>query len=248
MIHISLPLLSSRGFLAATGALWALTTACSSGPDYPVYDLAGDIPRHYQANFVYDGPQIDGKMDDLAWRKADWTANFIDIGGSTISRPRLQSRAKMLWDRDYLYIGVWMVEPDLQSKPISSLGFDGLLLFACNDATPETYHAISSEPGGRHISNVYNNNPDGEPLEILNGVRHAVALSGTLNQKGDSDKGWWAEFALPWSELTTSSQATIQQEGAIWRINLVRQEQAWSPYFEHDLHDPELWGKVTLAR
>jgi hypothetical protein len=245
----SLSMLSPRGLGAASCGLLVLTTACSSGPDHPIYDTAGDIPRLYQASYVSDAPIIDGKMDDLAWRKTDWTANFIDMGGSTISRPRHQSRAKLLWDREYLYIGVWMVEPNLETKPISSLGFDGLLVFACHDDSPETYQVITAEPGGRHSISVHNNNPEGEPLEILNGLKHAVALSGTLNQHGDADKGWWAEFALPWRELTTSEQASVPQAGAIWRVNLVRDdEQSWSPYFTHDIHDPAMWGRVTLKR
>jgi hypothetical protein len=187
-------------------------------------------------------------MDDLAWRNADWTANFIDIGGSTISRPRHQSRAKMMWDREYLYIGVWMVEPNLESKPISSLGFDGLMVFVCHDTSPLAYRMISTEPSGRHASSAYNNDPGSEPLGVLNGLKHAVALSGTLDQKGDADKGWWAEFALPWRELTTMQQRSIPQAGAVWRVNLAREEQSWSPYFSRELHDAEMWGRVTLTR
>lgn len=244
----TLYLVSSRLLKFSGCALLAATTACSSGPDYPEYDLAGDIPRHYQAHFVSDGPVIDGDLSDLAWRKASWTANFIQLGGATDSRPRLQSRAKMLWDREYLYVGVWMVNPTLKSQPISSLSFSGLSLFVTADSESGAYHLVMMEPGGSMEQRVVNSDPEGGQLKPLIGMQHGVALSGTLDQSGDSDIGWWAEFALPWKSLTSADQASVQHAGAEWRINLVRAEQAWSPYFAHELNDAELWGKVQLVR
>lgn len=232
----------------AACSLLAATTACSSGPDYPEYDLAGDIPRHYQAPYVADGPVIDGDLSDLAWRKASWTANFVQIGGATVSRPRLQTRAKIVWDREYLYLGVWMVEPSLKSKKLSSVSFNGLSLFVTGSVESGAYHSLSTEPGGRVSNRAVNSDPERAQLEPLRGLQHAVSLSGTLDQPGDSDKGWWAEFALPWTSLTSEDQASVQSAGAIWRINFVREEQAWTPYFAHEANDAELWGKVELVR
>jgi len=240
---------SFPGFALTCGLLLlASATACSSGPDYPEYDLSGDIPRRYQAPYSQDSPVIDGSMDDVAWREASWTANFIKINGSRFSLPRHQSRAKMMWDEQYLYVGVWMVEPALKSMPISTLGFDGLMLFVSGDVESGAYHLISIEPGGRVSNSAFNAGEEASPISGITGMQHGVALSGTLNVAGDGDKGWWAEFAITWSSLTSDNQATIQKAGAEWRINLVREEQAWSPYFNHELHDSELWGKVELVR
>jgi|FLOH01.1.fsa_nt_gi hypothetical protein len=248
MTSLTLPLLSARGFTLAAFTLCVATSACSSAPDYPEQDLAGDIPRHYQAPFVSDAPLIDGSLDDLAWRKAKWTANFVAIGGSKTSRPRHQSRAKMLWNREYLYIGVWMVEPSLKSESLSTLSADGLMLFVSGDGKSGAYHLILTEPGGSASTSTFNMDTGRAPLREIVGMQHGVALSGTLNDASDGDQGWWAEFALPWSSLTSSAQASVPHAGAEWRVNFVREEQAWSPYFEHELHDAELWGKVELVR
>src|SRR6266480_3671799 len=56
---------------------------------------------------------IDGKLDDAAWRDAPWTDDFVDIEGSRQPAPALRTRAKMLWDNQYLYIGADLVEPAL---------------------------------------------------------------------------------------------------------------------------------------
>jgi hypothetical protein len=246
---LSTPFFTSARLLKLCGAAALVATAsCSSGPDYPEYDLAGDIPRHYQAHYVSDGPVIDGDLSDIAWRKADWTANFIQLGGATDSRPRFQSRAKMLWDREYLYLGVWMVDPTVKSQPISSVSFNGLSLFVTADAESGAYHLIKVEPGGQIDQRAIRGNPEASRLKPLAGMQHGVTVSGTLDQAGDSDKGWWAEFALPWNSLTSEDRASVQRVGAQWRVNFVRAEQAWSPYFAHELHDPELWGKVELVR
>jgi hypothetical protein len=232
----------------ATTALVLALGACSSGPDYPEYDLSGDIPRTYHAPYTSDSPVIDGKLDDLAWRRADWTANFGAVDGSSYSRPHLQSRAKMMWDEQYLYVGVWMVEPNLRSEPVSTLGFDGLRLFVAHTADQGSYQLLGIEPGGRVSNQVIVTRPVEGVRRNMVGLRHAVALSGTLNTEGDADFGWWVEFALPWDALTTPDMATVPRAGATWRLNLARRQQAWSPHFESDLHDAGMWGKVELTR
>ncbi len=55
--------------------------------------------------------RIDGKLDDPAWQKAPWTADFVDIEGAAKPTPRFRTRAKMLWDDNYLYIAAELEEP-----------------------------------------------------------------------------------------------------------------------------------------
>ena len=43
-----------------------------------------------------------------AWAHAPWTEDFLDIEGDCKGRPCLQTRVKMLWDDDALYVGAWM--------------------------------------------------------------------------------------------------------------------------------------------
>ncbi|PYQ44173.1 MAG: hypothetical protein DMF77_07845 [Acidobacteria bacterium] len=57
--------------------------------------------------------QIDGRLDDLAWRDVPWTADFVDVEGDARPRPALRTRAKMLWDDEYFYVGAETAEPHL---------------------------------------------------------------------------------------------------------------------------------------
>ena len=58
--------------------------------------------------------KIDGKLDDPAWQAAPWTDDFVDIEGDRRLPPRFRTRAKMLWDDQYFYIGAELEEPHVQ--------------------------------------------------------------------------------------------------------------------------------------
>src|SRR5690242_5482876 len=68
-------------------------------------------PRRYTCVRANGSLRIDGRLDDLGWQKAAWTNWFIDIEGARKPRPRFRTRAKMLWDDTYLYVGAELEEP-----------------------------------------------------------------------------------------------------------------------------------------
>ena len=68
-------------------------------------------PRTYVC-YKADSPVvIDGKLDDIAWKRSDWTESFVDIEGDLKPKPFYDTKAKMLWDDNYFYFGVEMEEP-----------------------------------------------------------------------------------------------------------------------------------------
>ena len=62
-------------------------------------------PRHYICYRARKPLAIDGRLDDPAWADAAWTEEFVDIEGDVRPRPRFRTRAKMLWDDEYFYVG-----------------------------------------------------------------------------------------------------------------------------------------------
>jgi hypothetical protein len=83
--------------------------------EFPV-PLDVGLPRAYACRHTRQPVTIDGRLDDQVWQHADWTENFIDIQGPTLPPPRLRTRAKMLWDDQYFYVGVRMGEPHVWGK------------------------------------------------------------------------------------------------------------------------------------
>ena len=58
-------------------------------------------------------PRLTGKLDEDVWGHAPWTEPFEDIEGDLKAKPRFETRAKMLWDDDSLYVGAYLEEPHL---------------------------------------------------------------------------------------------------------------------------------------
>ena len=88
-----------------------LTTVYSQ-PDYHSQDRCKeeDIP-HYTAYRTSRSLHIDGRLDEPAWKKAPKSARFADlISGAATA---LDTRAAVLWDDQYLYVGYWLEEPDI---------------------------------------------------------------------------------------------------------------------------------------
>lgn len=68
---------------------------------------------HYTSYKIDSAIQIDGKLDELAWLNAPRSDSFRDLisGESTIH----DTRVTVLWDDDFLYVGYWIEEPNLQA-------------------------------------------------------------------------------------------------------------------------------------
>jgi hypothetical protein len=67
----------------------------------------------YTAYRVDAPPTIDGKLDELCWQRAPRSPKFADL---ISGEPALyDTQAAVLWD-DYLYVGYWIEEPNVQAR------------------------------------------------------------------------------------------------------------------------------------
>ena len=72
-----------------------------------------DSIPHYNSYKIDSDIQIDGKLDESVWKTAPRSSSFRDLitGQSTMH----ETRVAVLWDEDYLYVGYWIEEPNLQA-------------------------------------------------------------------------------------------------------------------------------------
>ncbi|KAL4238204.1 hypothetical protein ACF0H5_002916 [Mactra antiquata] len=70
-----------------------------------------DLPRTY-ISYHLDGKsiKIDGKLDDPAWLEVPWTDSFMDIRGPDYPKPYFDTKVKVRWDNERLYVGARMEE------------------------------------------------------------------------------------------------------------------------------------------
>ena len=69
---------------------------------------------HYTAHRALAPLTIDGRLDEPSWRLAPRSPRFVDLitGKPTIH----DTRAAVLWDDEYLYIGFWVEEPFVEAR------------------------------------------------------------------------------------------------------------------------------------
>lgn len=224
-------------------------------------------PKGYVA--LRGTPAIDGRISDAAWTKAPWTDAFVDIEGSLKPNPRFMTRAKMLWDDDYLYIAAEMEEPHVWgtlTEHDSVIFYDNdFEVFIDPDGDNHNYYefemnALNTGWDLRLPKPYRDGGPALDDWEIP-GLKTAVAIDGTLNNPNDTDRGWSVEIAMPWGPLGGKPAA-----GAQWRVNFSRVEWqvdiidgkyvkrpglrednwVWSPQWVIDMHLPQMWGYVQF--
>lgn len=242
----------------------------------PGRGLENGAPRGYVCGRSPMPILIDGKLTDPAWHDAPWTEYFGDIEGSLKPEPRLHTRVKMLWDDSSLYIAAEIEEPHVWA----TLTKRDTVIFYDND-----FEVFIDPDGDNHEyfefeMNALNTGWDlflnrpyrdgGKPNDAWNiaGLRTAVHVDGTLNNPGDTDRGWSVEMAIPWNALQEHAHMPCPpRDGDQWRINFSRVEWdvhigdgsytkvkgrpennwVWSPQWVIDMHWPELWGYLQFT-
>lgn len=91
--------------------LASFSSAQSAGWKFPCPD--NQIAR-YTAQRVVGPIDIDGKLDEPSWKIAPFSPRFVDIisGGRAIH----DTRAAILWDDEFLYVGYRVEEPVVHAK------------------------------------------------------------------------------------------------------------------------------------
>ncbi|MFH1567599.1 MAG: carbohydrate-binding family 9-like protein [Gemmatimonadota bacterium] len=98
------------GVLALSLALW--DPARGAGEEWP-FPCDPDGIERYTAYRIEAPLAIDGHLAEPAWQAAPRSPRFEDLISGRV--PIHDTRAAVLWDHQYLYIGVWLQEPDVQA-------------------------------------------------------------------------------------------------------------------------------------
>ena len=253
-------------FLVISMTGWALPC----GASFPV-PLDIGLFRTYACRPIAEPPVIDGRLDDKAWEAAQWTDDFLDIQGLSEPAPRLRTRAKMLWDRDYFYVAAQMGEPHVWAK----LTERDAVIYHDND-----FEVFIDPDGDNHLYYELEINALGTEWDLLlvkpyrdggpainawdiQGLKTAVHVDGTLNDPNDVDRGWTVELALPWDGMRwmADGRSLPPVEGDVWRVDLSRFERlsyngitapqsagwVWSRHGIYDSHIPECFTYVHFS-
>ncbi len=223
-------------------------------------------PLRYEAHYTATAPSIDGLLNDKAWQKAAWTSDFVDILGQDGAPPRYRTRMKMLWDSRYLYIAAEMEEPNVHGKLTehdSVIFHDNdfeFFLKPVTDGDPYFEFEINAlnATWDLYLNKPYRQGGKADNAWEAEGVKTAVHVNGTLNQSGDTDRGWTVEIALPLTSFASRQNVPLPIDGTIWRANFSRVEWladhprednwVWSPQGAVNMHIPDRWGYLVFRK
>lgn len=197
------------------------------------------VPRVYVCGRASGPARIDGDLEKAFWRGAAWTEAFTDIEGARGRTPRHETRAKMAWDDECLYIGAWMEEPHVwatlterDSVIFQDNDFEVFLNPSCDgrDYYELEVNALNTV-WDLFLRRPYRAGGKGDNAWDCAGLRTAVRVAGTLNDPSDEDRGWSVEIAMPWRAFDRHAGAAgitgpgePPRAGEVWLVNFSRVE------------------------
>ena len=186
--------------------------------------------RHYVVYKAKSPIKIDGKADERSWEKAEWSADFADIEGDKKPLPLHETRLKMLWDENYLYIFVELEEPHVwayyNERDLIVYHENDFEVFIDPDGNAHDYFEFEVNAANTlfdlFMPKSYRNG--GRPFVIYDalGFESQVSIEGTLNKPDDVDQKWSVEMKIPFADLRTGVTTDVPTEGEQWRINFSR--------------------------
>ena len=200
--------------------------------EYAQMDRIPFSPETYVVYKTSKNLTIDGIADEKEWQKVPFTNKFVDIEGDKKPKPKYDTKVKMLWNNDYLYIYAELKEPHIWAN----LTKRDAVIFYDND-----FEVFIDPDGNNHGYYEYEVNAlntvwdlllakpyrdGGPPISNwnINGLQSAVKIYGTINDPSDIDDKWTVEIAFPMSVLNEFNRGEKASDKVQWRINFSRVE------------------------
>lgn len=182
--------------------------------------------------------KMDGKLSDPAWKKAPeyslelardpYTKQQPKIRAAVGETQREKGSVKLLWNENYLYIGVTMEDSDVVAEGEK----DQTHLFLMGDTVEvflkpadDTYYwELYGTANNKKTSYFYPSRarrlPSSFKYKPAKNITVIASVDGTRNDWQDRDNGWSVEIAIP-AELLTQFGAKFN-ESSKWTILVAR--------------------------
>lgn len=205
-------------------------------------------PGEYTIPKMVKSPVIDGKLDDEAWKQAAVWTEIYPFNKTEPDGPKTIWR--MLWDDQYLYFAFNCDDTDVSAperKRDDAVYFDDSVeMFILPDFRFRTYWEIVIAPNGSVFDSIECKNIDKwgcslDPLQNVEGMKHAESIRGTLNKSDDIDQGYTVEIAVPFSQLP-GYERSIPKAGDKLHFMLVRLDRTNGKFKAYSFRPIQGWG------
>lgn len=141
--------------------------------------------------------KLDGQFSESAWERATPVSGFVQRDPKEGGTPAFQTEFRILYDRNYLYVGVWALDPDtskvvgIRTRRDESSPSDWIRVMVDSYYDRRTAYEFAVNPAGVKQDSYWfadgNNDPSWDAVWDV-----SVARDG---------RGWRAEFRIPFSQL-----------------------------------------------
>jgi len=210
-----------------TGEQTSSTLPANIGPDPRGFEM----PMHYVCMRATGDITIDGKLGEDAWEKAEWSQPHVDIRGEQWPRqPYHETRVKMLWDDENLYIAARLEEPHvwatITNRNAVIFNDNDFEVFVDPDGDCHDYYEFEMNA----LNTVWNllmtrpyKHGGQAVIREMPGQKTGVFVKGTLNNPSDMDEYWTVEIAFPFAGMKEHADVDCPPvDGQQWRINFSR--------------------------
>lgn len=166
-----------------------------------------------------------------------WSEEFVDMRSVVYPKPVYDTKFKIRWDTDRLYIGAYIDERNMwathQQHDSSIWRENGLDILIDVDGSMFNYKQVEINVLGTMLDLMMYKSPwdatwkTGTNIEWHAHAERAVYTEGTVNTPGDADKYWSVELSLPFQTLADHSQRVHPDpvENEVWFVQFGRSEQ-----------------------
>jgi uncharacterized repeat protein (TIGR03806 family) len=197
-------------------------------------------PARFECRWADTPITIDGKADEKAWKHAQVIDHFYLPWLKEPRAARTATRARLLWDREYLYFYADMEDTDLYADVTEHDGQtwdnDVFELFLKPARAKPGYYEFQVNAAGTVLDMFLPRRGAGGYRRFRKDgdfhVEAKVRLDGTLNNWTDRDRGWAVEGRIPWTDFfRTGGRPEPDEE---WTFALCRYD------YSVDFEGPEL--------
>lgn len=209
----------------------------------------GPVPV-YEVKRATSGVQVDGKLDEAAWKSAPPVDFVFPWESQTGAKQKTQAR--LTWDDRYLYVAYQCDDSEITTKHTKrddpTYEDDAVEVFL--NPKPSQNHYLGLEMNARGVLYDYFYVYPEFLLKRfdLSDVRVAAQPAG---------KGWTLEVAISWGDFEGLSNGKAPARGDVWTANLNRWDgsapnRRLSQWSNSGLpkpspHNPQRFGKLVFA-
>lgn len=200
--------------------------------------------------------EVDGRLDEEAWKKAPQVGAFVNNADGSPSP--YHTEARILYDDEFVYFAFRVVDENIwatMTERNQHLWEEEVVeVFLQADPGHPSYIELEVNPLGAMLDIFLLDVRKPIPYHSWNShrLKWAIHVEGTVDGR-PGDREWTCEIALPLEDVVTAPNRP-PQPGDRWRLNLYRVQRlpeaaslAWSPTLRRDFHVPERFGEIVFS-